>query len=722
VVAEAYLLSEFEPIYAIYIATITSLVFTLSLPRLRLKGIKFARFAALASCAFAIALMILSRLEVDASTTAGVWYATVILSTAFHRWVTTEIIIRHLNPAVVQSHFSYQATSFEVGTVAALGLIMGFPALFSPHDSMLIMVACYLLIALWLLIQFAPTKNLEVHFEQRRADAAERTPSPPSFAVFFTAFASLIFILGALKVTGKYTVTIFLKEELGSYSAIRDVMADYYLVAASIVILLGILSGRWIQRRRTSPLAIIGIHVTAMFIVGSWVAWSGTFAAVMVLAVVRRVGETCAYSPGVHMVVTSFTDRVRIKLRAAHNLYFYPVVGLPLVLLYHAIHKHWRIAEQPLLFTLMVILPLGALLLLPLVRRRLIRGLYDFVEAGTKSASIVAASALSFLRPKDYGARMGNLLSAEPKKVLRKTIILGLGYLKDDPQALDAVMREFNSDKEEIQIAVLDALHVSNHYRAIQFLMNIMLAKELSSSLRVRMNAAAMIAGIYGRKAIPFLLNGLDDHDHRVVANTLEVLALFRDRQLRGYFEQYAQSKVPRVKANAMMGLARFRATRAKYREMVRTVAVSDDNHLLASVLYVIGKLQADRFENELDALCNSSRLDDPMVRRALAWALTRLDDTRGFELFADLFGQSEEDEAKQDNGAYIHFFAQLSRGFRLDLIKYFAMRRSDDEVFFGRFEHKLKHSHFDFHEEISYLRVLRETVGSAMQRTSGDP
>ena len=52
------------------------------------------------------------------------------------------------------------------------------------------------------------------------------------------------------------------------------------------------------------------------------------------------------------------------------------------------------------------------------------------------------------------------------------------------------------------------------------------------------MNAAKMIAALYGRRAIPFLLNGLTDEDERIVANTLEVLSVFKDPSLDSIFQR----------------------------------------------------------------------------------------------------------------------------------------------------------------------------------------
>ena len=70
----------------------------------------------------------------------------------------------------------------------------------------------------------------------------------------------------------------------------------------------------------------------------------------------------------------------------------------------------------------------------------------------------------------------------KPSDVLRKTIILGLGNL-DEQESTEVIFEQFHSEREEIQIAVLDALQTSTRYESIQFLANIMMARERSQTL-----------------------------------------------------------------------------------------------------------------------------------------------------------------------------------------------------------------------------------------------
>lgn len=709
--AEAYLLSTFDPIHAVYVATVGSIFFSFALPRIDWEQSKFATLAMWGTLGFAACLLLVVLVAPGHEAQALTWYFLIIVSTAFHRWVCGEVLLRHLNPAVAQSYFSYLGTSYEVGTLV---MIMGsklYSGHLGPSETMLGLVLMYLVAAGLLLVQFVPTRNLEVRY-QSGEDMGFEQDEPATydkFMAFYVFFGLLVVCLGAAKVSESYLVSVVLKEELVSYGAIREVMADYYLVASFSVILISLAIGHQVQRFHTSPIRLIVLYLGAVITVTVVATVTNVFYAFIALAVVRRVAENSLLNPSIQMVITSFAGKLRTKLRSAHSIYYYSAVGVPLALLYSYTSLNLE-SERMMLGIIIVVLLSVSLALLIGFENRLVSALYQFVDEGTKTAAVGAVRALSFLKPPEYPARMGELLLSEPKQVLRKTIILGLGHVRQDDSTTETILQEFKSDKEEIQIAVLDALKLSDRYEAIQFLAKIMMAKEMSHSLKVRMNAAQMIASIYGRKAIPFLLNGLEDDDERVVANTLEVLSVFKDKNLARYFREFLEWPVPRVRANALMGLAHYREDRNTYEGITREILEGYDTNMLVSVLYVVGSLKDRTFMKQLDNLLNSQLAKDPMVLRGLAWALTRMEDSRGFDLFAQLF--SAPWEGKEE--PFMHFVSQLSRHLRFDLIKFIAVRYYDDTDVIVAVNEKLEVSHFDFNEEIQYLELLLDTIGES--------
>ena len=664
--SEAFILSKYPPWVALVVAGVGSLLFSVLLQKYDWERRKFASTATVATLGFAGAIAALAAGSGFADAQALLWYFLIIVSTALHRWFAVEMIVRHVNPAHRESYFAFQGTAMEIGTILALSGSKTLRSNMEPNEAMLVTGVIYVVLAVYFAVQFGPTANLEIKYEEGKATSpglAER--SKEIVKPFLGVFVVLSAFLGLLKSTESYLTTVVLKEELGSYQAIRDVMTDYYIIAAGLTIVVSLSVGWLLRQKHVSPIILMTTYLGAMLVFLCGAAIFGELEAFLALSMARRVFEGCLFAP-------SMPGASKKLLRTLRELFYFTVPGLPLTLVLGLISSIYADSHRTILMVMLLGFIMGALVSMKVFRNRWIKVLYQFVEKGRRAESVAAVQTLSYLKPIDYQRRMSNLLEEKPSDVLRKTIILGLGNL-DEQESTEVIFEQFHSEREEIQIAVLDALQTSTRYESIQFLANIMMARERSQTLRVRMNAAKMIAALYGRRAIPFLLNGLADEDERIVANTLEVLSVFKDPSLIRYFRERVESPTPRVMANALMGLAGYRSQRQLYLDVVSEVLKGFDPNLKVSVLYVIGNLQDKSFMNDLKALAASDRAQDEAVKRGLAWAFTCLDDTQGFDLFYELFAAPFDMSQKEP---YIHFFAQLDRGLRFDLLKYFAIRQ----------------------------------------------
>ncbi|MBT6488916.1 MAG: hypothetical protein HOK97_04085, partial [Deltaproteobacteria bacterium] len=181
--AEAYLLATFEPIHAVYVATVGSMLFSFVLPRVDWEQSKFSKLALWVTLGFAALVLALVVTSPGHSTQALVWYLLIILSTAFHRWMCGEVLLRHLNPAVAQSYFAYLGTSYEIGTVVVIVASKVYPGDLGPNETMLCLVLMYLMVSGLLLLQFVPTRNLEVRY-QTGEDMGFDRDEPASFDKF----------------------------------------------------------------------------------------------------------------------------------------------------------------------------------------------------------------------------------------------------------------------------------------------------------------------------------------------------------------------------------------------------------------------------------------------------------------------------------------------------------------------------------------------------------
>jgi len=699
--SQAFLLSVTQPIYALYVAVASGVLLSALLIKFRLDKFKFATFSVWATVAYLLLFLTLLLNFYSDFTKALVWFFLATFGMGFFRWMTSEMAIKHLDPARAQTYFSYLATSFEVGTIVVLLSLKIYGISLSPNQMIYLGATIFGLLILFFLIQFCPKKNFEVKFSKKSMAAPAIKKS--LFKSLLISFIILSALMGACEVSEKYLIKVVLKENLGSFDAIRNLMTTYILIASGLVMLMSLAVGRLIQNKRVSPILLLGFQVGILSMFGISCLATGSFYFFVAFEVARRVSGNVLFSPAYQMIMASFIGKFRNKMRSVYNFYYYTIIGIPLVILFSYIHKSIPHMQEELILGLILILSAGSFFLLFRFRKQLIAIMYEFIRSSHKAASIIGIQTLSYLRPRDYEPRMTALLSEDPKKLLRKTIILGLGYLGSD-SSVDAIIKEFSTEKEEIQFAILDALQTSQHYRATQFMTNIVLAQEKSQSFRLRMNATSIIAAMYGKKAIPFLLNGLNDPDPRVVANTLETLRVFKDKALIPYFQQFSESSNPRIRANTLMGLAQFRKTRKASRQSIRDVLEGNDESMLASFLYAIGKLKERSFYRELEKIYESESRKKEKVKYTLAWALTRLKNKHGFDLFGVILGTPYQEKVKDP---VMHFLSQLSQEARFDLIEYLAVHQYEDTNFIKNIGDKLKYSPFDFHQELDYFNMI---------------
>lgn len=320
-----------------------------------------------------------------------------------------------------------------------------------------------------------------------------------------------------------------------------------------------------------------------------------------------------------------------------------------------------------------------------------------------EDAKRLVANMLSYVRPQDYLPRMQEILAGDPRRILHKTVVLGLGYSSDD-SSIDFIRSELQSDKEEEQIAALHALTVSARFRAMQIMANLLRDKSSARTQRVPLSAMHLVAGIFGYKVVPFLLNGLDDFDPRVVKNTLDVLSYFRQRDSKPYFFRYVDAGTPCIRANALLGLAQFRELRSQIKMTIVEALKEDNTPLTASLLYVIGPIKDRGFPEEVARM-----YDDPMLRRhpaltnVLAWAMVINGDPRGLRLFNEIISLPED---AATHAGFLHFFALSPETVRYDILRQFVGNGCSDLAAAERLCRRLEQSMYDFHEQVQYLKL----------------
>lgn len=699
--SQAYLLSRMIPVYALYISTASGIIFTLFLNRFFKIHRSFSYFSLFSIVVYAFVLALLNMDAIPGMIRAALWFFLAVFGIAFFRWMANETTIRYLDPARAQSHFSYLITAFEIGIIFSSTMFKLYGNCLTENHIIWLSTSVFGLAIAIFGLQFCPSSNIEIHFTSKHAEA-EGFKEERLYKRFIRMLIIVSIFLGAFKVCEEYLIKVALKESLGSYENIAGMIANYMLISSIAILTASSITGKVVRSKHLSPMIMMGAYVVVLLGAAIATTVERTLFYFVALEVVRRGLEHCFFMPSKQMTISAFVGQFRNRLLAAHNFYYYTAIPIPFIVFFSFPFVHNNIHQKSLVLGMIIICLAVSLYFLYHLSGRYKDILYSFARSANKTAAVIAVQALSFLKPSDYEKLLLGILKLSPKKVLRKNIILSLAYSHKESMT-GAITKEFESDKEEIQMAVLDALNISKNFKSVQFMLHVIRALEKPKSLRVRINATAMIAAIYGKKAVPFLLDGLDDPDARVVANTLETLSTYHDKKLIPIFLRYLDNETARVKANALLGLSHFRSTRDLYRKEVLKILKGKDPNLLSSILFVVGNCRDKYFYDRMIKLRSSPLFEHENVRRNLAWALLQTGHDEGFEIF-DLMLVKKID--KEEELTMMHHFSLMSREMRFDIVKYLARQHVCDDDFIEHFGAKLKSSKYDFHEELEYFNL----------------
>ncbi len=623
------------------------------------------------------------------------------------RLVQIELSNRYVNPAQVGSFYYFNLIGFEVGTLLATLLILltGVEA----QSPFFISGLSFILACLWgamIAYRFGHRRQLEVRFTHRPIDP--QLLVPVTRAVFW-GFLLFALSTGIFRQFQDFQVKSLIKATSSGSSEIFKNILLVYSLGSLLTILISTIFGVLSYRTRLSPFKAIGFAGAFLFLVQLLVFFAPSKEAFFFLGASARGLERGIYSPNMVLLLNFFVPLQRLGLRFMHHVVFLSGCGL-LFLILSVIQRFFP--EGFLLHISPWITLMGALGMFGVAAIFSSKFSRFFTESlkGGKVSSILSAWGLSYLRPKGYSHLMKALLKQNPKKLLRKTIILGLGYAQDEV-ALETIIEEFKSDKEEIQMAVMEAVKNSKSYRGTNFILNVCLNGRDTHSLSVRLNAALLVGQLFGERAIALLMVGLEDKDPRIIANSLEALALFRKENLADIFKKFIHHPTIRVRANALMGLGLLPRFRKLFQdEISREMA---NPHSMASCLYVLGRIQDKSFEKKIldlvvttDSKLTSEQLQ---IQRLLAWALTQMGSVEGRLLWWSLL--KKEYAQNENTDSIFHFFGQLKQSLRYACVEEWIKREADSKLAAKNVSEILKKSRFDFHDEAEYAYQLAESV-----------
>ncbi len=631
-----------------------------------------------------------------------VWIFMAGLFSELMRWGLYEMLERYVSPSKLGSVFSYQAIAQESGVVAAVSFYALFPRI--PLEGVSLTTAAASFLILLVLLTFLDRRRLEFHFIARKSKDFKFFDK--AYQPIFMSFLLMGLFVGVFRMSQDNLVNDFFKSHTVNQIELQRIISIAMLVGSFLQMTAAFINGRLIEKNRVSPIRVIGAVWLVHFAVGvSAMVTQTLWGHILFLSMSK--GLAGFYYPSLNRLSGSFKYLSGMTFKSNHIFGTIILAGVVFAFIPTAP------GVLPAVIASTFLLILAQLFVL---KKTMIPTLEQNIKSEYADESVRAAIGLSYLQPADYVKKMSEVLHENPPQLLKKQIILGLGY-SQDPKSYDVLLDEFRSDKEEIQITVLEALKVAKSYKATKFALDLVLSNRKSLTPRVRLNAAQMIAALYGEKSIPILMLGLQLEDPRQLANVLEALSQFRHPELIEIFKGFADSKTPRIRANALMGLSQFPTEAEFYKsEILRTLEAPGIEELnqKISIFYLIGKNKNAEFKetlkrllgDQLQTISDYSRLDPLKISylQTLSWALLRLGEKEGRDAFFDLLKAAHTQPKAM---SLLHFILQLDQSERLDTLDQWINESENPpetrEMLITYFEK----SGFNLQEEIEYLKSL---------------
>jgi hypothetical protein len=354
--APSYLLSRLNPNFGLLAVFTSGISFFLFQRFIFPRKIKFGDFSVRVVGVFIILLLSLIRLRNSESLCAFAWLYLSFFGLRLSKWVVSELTTLHLAPLRAKSFFFYHSVFHEGGIVAAMvGLKLasgGLNPLQMIEASFILYSICLFLMAL----QYGGKKCAEwksAALPSCELSLVEGSSKSLSWGIRWVALT-----IGMAVLCEEQLVRVVLKDRLGSFEALRDLMANYRLVGSFILIFLGFAAGRWIQRKQPSPFRLLWLNAFGLMVLTTLCLSTRWFFVFVAFEVAKRILEQTLYAPANNMIFSSFLAPFRNKMRSLEAFYYFTGASLLLLLFFHFI-QGWGVSGQTSLTLSFILLFLG---------------------------------------------------------------------------------------------------------------------------------------------------------------------------------------------------------------------------------------------------------------------------------------------------------------------------------------------------------------------------
>ena len=605
------------------------------------------------------------------------------------RMVSWNFLGRYFNVFDSRTYFPLFSAVEETGVIVS-GLLISFVFL-NLGLAAFLGIEYISLIGIGLMVLLIATQK-EIHFkthgfasqpQEEKIQDFVKTKMFLSLAIIFIAYEAMKYGLG-------YEFNTVLKHQFDSIDGISRAMSLYMIATSCLVIIFNLFISRYIFKYFMLPniqIVYAGVVFLALAVLNIIPFWF-----VFILAeFFRKTFDHILFNPSYQQISNTFTPKIRLGLKSLMEGFITPTSGLLVsfcLFFFTSIHSFWML--NILLLVLSVVWIAAAFKF----KAHYLAFHINNLLSGAKELTIRSVQALG--ERKNFMAMdpLLGLLKRNPKKLVRKNVILSLGRIQIE-DLIKTIFKEMEQPYEELQIATIRSLSEFDSFLVQRFLIDLIQGNKCKS-LQVRFHTLSVLHNLMGDTIIPILLPYLESNDDRIVANTVEAMAVSKNKKTMSILEPFLNHGNNRVRANAVMALYQFKKMRPKCVSVLEEMFKSKNELNRLSFIYAVGKLRLSRFKDKLKEM---SSIQNNTYKHNVAFALSNMEDLKGYDLFSDLFLSNDANLVH----ACLHHFLQLKMGIRFRILENYDDRKGDVDSLIIM----LKSSKFDFHEEIDFLRSL---------------
>jgi HEAT repeat protein len=594
---------------------------------------------------------------------AYIWVSISTFSIASFHWLTSELISRHVEPARVSAFFNYGFAMKSSGALIVLAILKFFIDLTDAKPYIQTEIICYAVGFSLLLYGEVSGLFIPIGVVRKKNEAPPQKALDRKLSICLILIAMLLFLGRGFEA---HALRVILKTGHSDFRSIQQFLALLYISGHGIATVLSLLFSQLSSLQKVSPFKFLKIFHGIILAATAYAFFYPNLKGMLGISVIRYSLLSALVYPALERIYGSIAKHLRVAQRTTQLSIentigaSFMLVSLPLFDLLAPETEVQSILGCVLLLS--VIAEIVIAKVIPIFRSQLIDQLGCQDEDGIRASVIGLGSDQS---PQALAA-ICNVGQTTTNLLTLSDTVKALSFFKTR-LATSEIINILDKSSESIQLDCLDALTSQKNHEGVNFVINASTGKNLDLGPELRLRAGKNLAKIYGKNAIPLLIDGLSSEHDRSIANSLETLFLFRDPSLIPILKQFLTHSNPRISTNAAMDLFNFRAERSGATKVIEDAAQSGDIARKSSALYAIGFLRHKRFHEIIRTYAAQKDDLDSRILPPFIWAVIQLGLTTRIQL--DYFMGRIVHEDLPIRRSFCYFFEKLPPAIRQEFI-----------------------------------------------------